>query len=71
MLQYVTLQTQLSIYADKNHVLFISEKFCQEATLSFLLRSQAVKCLQFKPQLLYVTNKLFIDYLQYTQSCGR
>ena len=44
----ISLQIQLSIYADKNHMLVISDNFSYECNLSFLHKSQAVQCLGFK-----------------------
>ena len=44
----ISLQTQLSIYADKNHVLLISDKFSYEGNLSFLHKSQTVTCMWFE-----------------------
>ena len=41
----ISLQTQLSIYADKNHVLSISDNYSNAGNLGFLHKTQAVKCL--------------------------
>ena len=40
----ISLQTQLSIDANKNHVLLISDKFSYQGNLTFLHKNQAVKC---------------------------
>ena len=47
--------TQLSVYADKNHVLLISDNFSYEVNLSFLHKTQKVECLRFN----------FLDGLMY------
>ena len=39
----ISLQIQLSICADKNHVLLFSGKFSYEGNLSFLHKTQAVR----------------------------
>ena len=41
-------ETQLSIYAHKNHVLLIFDNISYEGNLSFLHKTQAVECLWFK-----------------------
>ena len=41
----ISLQTLLSIYDDKNHVLLISDKFSYEGNLQLPTQNQAVKCM--------------------------